>query len=480
MFDFQALAVWTVYEQEKKAPNREALSNTINTLEGRAQFQGLCQEVYTRVAEHDGNVYIDLTNPGHQVVEIDSTGWRVLDNPPVKFRRSTGMLPLPQPVTTGSLEKLRPLINSEGDETWVLDVAWLVGAMNPSGPYPISVDLGEQGAAKSTRQLIKRSTIDSVKAPLRSTPRDTRDLMIAARHGWIICFDNLSYLPDWLSDSFCRLSTGGGFATRQLYTNDDQEIFDARRPLMLNGIENVLRRPDLVDRALILNIPPIPESKRRTEGEIMTEFKRLHPGILGGLLNVVSAALREYPKVELSRLPRMADFAKWVVSGESALSWSPGIFMETYSENRDDAIQTTLEADSVASAILTLMENIEAWEGSPSELLLCLANIVDERTKNSKQWPGSASWLTRRLNRPATFLRAVGIEVDYKHSTDRIITIRKTVKNAVLGGEGAQKSINGDTHEMSSSLQLLFNTGSGGKDTKDGKNQTYSKDSLRF
>ena len=107
--------------------------------------------------------------------------------------------------------------------------------------------------------------MDPNTAALRSTPRDERDLVIAATNGWLIALDNLSHLSDWLSDALCRLATGSGFATRELYTNAEEAIFAAQRPVVMNGIEEVATRGDLLDRALILYLPTIPEAKRQDD-----------------------------------------------------------------------------------------------------------------------------------------------------------------------------------------------------------------------
>jgi hypothetical protein len=91
--------------------------------------------------------------------------------------------------------------------------------------------------------VLKR-LLDPTAAPLRSEPKEARELMIQSRNGWLLSFDNLSGLPVWLSDALCRLATGGGFATRELYTNDEEVIFDAKRPLVVNGIEDFITWAD--------------------------------------------------------------------------------------------------------------------------------------------------------------------------------------------------------------------------------------------
>jgi hypothetical protein len=159
--------------------------------------------------------------------------------------------------------------------------------------FPLLILSGEQGAAKSTTARLLRSLIDPNAAPLRSEPRDGRDLVIAASNRWLLALDNLSYLPDWLSDCLCRLVTGGGFATRELYMDAEETIFDSQRPVILTSIEDVADRGDLLDRAVILHLPSIPDEKRKTESAFWASADAVHPQILGCLLDAVSAGSKE-------------------------------------------------------------------------------------------------------------------------------------------------------------------------------------------
>ena len=86
--------------------------------------------------------------------------------------------------------------------------------------------------------------------------------MIRARNAWVLAFDNLSALPGWLSDAFCRLATGGGFSTGELHTNDEEVIFDATRPMAFNGIDDFITRADLLERSLLMRHPPIRAGRR--------------------------------------------------------------------------------------------------------------------------------------------------------------------------------------------------------------------------
>jgi hypothetical protein len=293
-------------------------------LEAQAQFDGPERAVHLRTAEHAGRIYLDLADEHWGAVEIAPDGWRVVACPPVRFRRPSGILPLPVPQPGGSIETLNPLNLSSRDD-FVLLVCWLLAALRPSGPYPLLAISGEQGSAKTVLSKLLKALIDPNAAPVRALSREQRELMIAANNSYLLAFDNLSGVPDWLSDALCRLATGGSFAVRQLYTDGEEVLFEVSRPILLNGIEDVISRPDLGDRAIFLTLEPIAQRNRRPEAELWREFELARPLILGALLDAVVHGLRRINHVQLEALPRMADFALWAAACETAF-WTAGTF----------------------------------------------------------------------------------------------------------------------------------------------------------
>ena len=276
------------FEETGGAPSSEALQSALNVIEAKAHFDAPERHVHIRVGGLDRALYLDLGDEAWRAVEIDATGWRVIENPPVRFRRASGMKPMPIPVSGGSVEILRSFLNVQSDADFVLVVAWALAGLRNRGPYPVIVLSGEQGSAKSTFSAILRALLDPNTAPLRALPREDRDLFIAANNGHVLAFDNVSGLPAWISDTLCRLATGGGFAVRQLYSDQDEVLFDAARPVILNGIEDIVTRPDLADRAVFLTLEPIPEERRRPEQELWAAFEAERPRILGVLLDAVA------------------------------------------------------------------------------------------------------------------------------------------------------------------------------------------------
>lgn len=398
------------YEAEGSAPSSQAVQDALDVLHGRARFEGAIYEVHTRIAEHEGAIYLDLCDEQWRVVQVTRDGWQAVKHSPVKFRRARGMLALPEPVKGGQVSRLRDFVNVAADD-WPLAVAWLVAAYRPGKPFPVLALHGEQGSAKSTTARVLRALIDPNRADLRSEPREERDLMIAAKNGWLIALDNLSRIPTWLSDALCRLATGGGFATRELYANDEEVLFDAKRPILLNGIEELATRSDLLERAIILNLPSIPEESRRTEAEFWQEFESARPAILGALLDSVSGALGAHDSVRLGKLPRMADFAQWATAAESSLGLPEGAFLAAYTGNRAASNDLALEASPIAAALVSFVEAEGRWLGTPSELLREINKQAGEDLQRQLGWPKAANSLSGILKRLAPNLRAAGVNI---------------------------------------------------------------------
>jgi hypothetical protein len=452
------------YEETGGAPSSEALKSARNTLEAKAQFNAPERVIHIRTAGADGRIYIDLCDETWRAVEIDSTGWRVIDNPPVRFRRTKGMLPLPIPVAGGSIKELRPYINvrptvdgqpSFSDADFVLAVAWILAALRPRGPYPNLAPLGEQGTAKTTLATLLRMLIDPNVVKTRALPRDEHNLFVAANNVHVLPFDNVSYLPEWLSDAMCRQATGGGYSTRELYTDEDEILFNVVRPVILNGIEEIITKPDLAERSIPLTLVPIPENKRRPEEDLLAAFEADRPRILGALLDAMATGLRRLPEVRsrLKNLPRMADFAFWVTACETAF-WEAGTFMNAYTANIAGAVETILHHNTVATAVrdfMAMQQPATTWTGTATELLELLGRVAGEKATKTKFWPTDGARLSGRLRRVATFLRKVGIEINLAqegHQRTRTVTITLVDGQGTPEGEAASDAkTDGQRHE---------------------------------
>jgi hypothetical protein len=419
------------YNATGAAAGAAVIASALDLLEARAQFDAPERAVNIRVAEHAGRLYLDLADEHWRAVTIGPDGWRVLGCPPVRFRRSPGMLPLPIPERGGSIEALRPFLNLSNQNDFVLIVAWLLAALRPDGPYPLLAISGEQGSAKTVLSKLLRALIDPNVGAVRALPREERELMISANNGHLLAFDNLSGLSSWLSDALCRLASGGSFAARQLYTNDEEMLFKAARPILLNGIEDIIGRPDLADRAIFLTLAPIREEQRRSETELWREFELARPAILGALLDAAAHGLKTLSSVHLDRLPRMADFALWATAFETGL-WPAGTFTRAYTANRKTAIEDVIEADPIAACVRQIMSERSSWTGSAADLLR--VSVERRRHIGDASWPKNPRALAGHLRRAQTFLRTLGIDITFSReggAGSRVIRMRTSLENCV-------------------------------------------------
>jgi putative DNA primase/helicase len=413
-------------------PNQNSLADALSTLSGNALYRGPEEQVHTRLAEHDGAVYLDLGNDAWEVVRITTEGWEVISAAPVKFVRSPDMLALPYPIDGGNFDLLRPVLNLD-DDNLILAVGWLVGALQPRGPFPVLVLEGTHGSAKSTAARFLLSLVDPRKAQIRGAPRTAHELSISAANSWCLGFDNLSEIRPWLSDALCRLSTGSGFSTRAYYTDDEEKIFEGIRPVLLNGIAIGVDREDLRDRCIFLSLPPIENSRRMTVAEVSTRFREIQPYVLGCLLDAVSCALRRSAEIKPGNLPRMADFVTWVSAAEPALGWSESSFCEAYSRNRIESNAIALESSQLYHPIARIADQ-GSWEGTATELydkVWCEGPTYGDSTK---QLPSSVKVLSQALRRLAPNLRQEGIRVEIfrtaGNGSKRMIRIRRLAIDA--------------------------------------------------
>jgi hypothetical protein len=376
------------------------ISTAFDNFELKAISSPVEREVHVRVARDADHLYIDLGDPQWRAVRVGSSGWSVVESPPVRFRRPLGMSSLPMPVRGGRIEALRPFLNSTASD-FTLAVAYLLAALYPHGPYPVLALYGEQGAAKTNFLRRLRRLIDPNLVEVSRLPLNTRDLVVAARNTHFLGFQNVSKLSDTMSDDFCQLATGGGLRLRTPFKDTDETLFRGARPIALEGINYVIAHGDLQSRSLIFELPAIDEYK--TERELLSEFEPRLPGIFGALLDMMARGLERLPTTRIAKPPRMADFAYW------ATACGVEGFEAAYDANRSNAIEVMLSHDPLAKEVRALAAKQGKWTGVMEDLL----NVVGPTAliKSTKK-------LSDDLRRLAPMLRSTGIEVVYEQRTE--------------------------------------------------------------
>jgi hypothetical protein len=442
---FKGWLRYRFWQENNTSPSPEAIEVCLSHVEARALFEENIpiREVFLRVAGLDDKIYVDLCNDDWTSIEVDALGWRVVKEPPVRFSRNSGMKELPTPVSGGSLSDLHGLLSVDGDGL-VIVVSWLLGALRGRSPYPVLCLAGPAGSSKSTAVCFLRDLIDPGKIEPGALPQEVRDLAIASAKRFVVGYDNLSGIPHPISDMLCRLATGGGFAVRQLYSDDGEVTFSHTRPIILAGIEDVVGRHDLTRRTLHITMGVIPAPTRKLLTTLKAEFRRSQPRILGRLLDITSVGLKNLPNTKMGKLPSLADFAQWMAACETA-EWPAGTFARIHDENEQALAVASLEADVVAAHVIEFLETRgpAGWQGTAKALLAQIDARVDDVQKRGRGWPKTPHAMAGRVRRATEIFRTQGwrVEKGFSSGKDHARTISFVqIKRAAPTSETSERS----------------------------------------
>jgi hypothetical protein len=369
-----------------------------------ALYESAEHQLYLRTAPAaDGGVYIDLADKAGKAIHVCLGGWRIIPRAPVKFYRPTNMKALPLPLREDpDASLLQLLLNLPNESEFRLLLTAISFALLPGKAYPIIVFEGQAGAAKTSAARIVRNVLDPNEVPVAGMPRG-QDLVSCAKNNAVIVLDNLSVLPAAVQDDLCRLATGGGMGGRRLYTNDGDASFNASRPVILTGINNLATRGDLADRSLPFHLAEV--VTRKTDAEIQQGFAYAHPRVLAGLLDIIVAGLSRLEEVQRAKPPlqRMADFTLWGYAVAPAIGWTEDDFRLAYRATRREASQTVIDSDPVAAGIVALIHGPERkgkpWSGLLTKLWKQLADAAGDaaRAPGFPRSPEALGWALKRV-----------------------------------------------------------------------------------
>ena len=420
------LLSYEFYRQYEEGIGSEIIKNVISVLEGKARFGGDKKTLNNRVAFVDGVLWYDLTNENWQCVRISKDGWVVVNEPPILFKRYSHHHPQVLPAVNGNIKLILKYINIISEEQKLLYLVFLVSCFIPNYPHPVIIIFGAQGAFKSTSSKLSVKTVDPSLLEVSVIPKGNEALVQNLDHHYFTFFDNVSYIKEEISDGLCRAVTGGGLSKRMFYTDDDDVIYSFKRCIGINGINNVVTRPDLLERSLLIELVRPDDEHRKNEGDIYENFDKDLPFILGGIFDALVTALRKRPEITIEKPPRMADFAFWGCAIAEALGYTQEQFLNAYKENSTKQTEMLLGDNIVATAIIHFMEDKDEWKGSSTKLLDLLGTqaFFENVDTREKYWPKGASILSRRLNELSTSLKQIGLSVTLSTSgTERSIHI---------------------------------------------------------
>jgi hypothetical protein len=259
----------------------------------------------------------------------------------------------------------------------------------------------------------------------------------------------------------CRIATGAGFGTRTLYSNADETLFQVCRPQLVNGIPDLAKAGDLIDRAIMIELPRRMSEDNASEEELWDQLEADRAEILGALLDAVSTALRLQKMIRLSERPRLVDFARWVEAAAPALGWKAGAFLSDYLENRVQAGRIAVEADPVAAMTLRFVCLTTKFTGTAETLLDSLNQHARDDEKRSQGWPRTAHHLSMRLRRAASALRRAGLVVEFRRGEHaRTIVLEKVPQQASGASAASGKRLGNGLPDAPDAADAVLHTSS--------------------
>ncbi|RLF03850.1 MAG: hypothetical protein DRJ60_07955, partial [Thermoprotei archaeon] len=372
---------WLSYEYFRETgntPSTVSLYSAISVLRGEALHRGRQYNLDVRVTGDENTIYYDLCTDDWRIIKITKDGWVIASHDTPIFRRYTHQRPQVIPKRDGNLKLLLKHVPLKDESDKKLFLPSVAASMIPHTPHIIIVFSGVPGSRKTTVSKMIKRLVDPSALKVQSPPNDRRELAQQLAHHYLCAFDNISGLTEWQSDMLCRAATGEGFSKRKLYTDEDDVIFEYRRAIVLNGIGGFIQRLDLLDRCIVFELDSVNESERKEERAVWSEFERDLPKIFGGLLNVISEAMRLLPDVREDLygkgLPRMADFCVWGEAIARALGYAEFEFYNAYRKRLKSQSREVLTSDILAYVLLDWLESLKddmgnvRWRGTASEL----------------------------------------------------------------------------------------------------------------
>jgi hypothetical protein len=456
-----------IWETENRTVNAEALKTASGTLAAFALGEGEIRKLHTRAAFHDGAVYYWLGT--NRVVRIDRGGWELVTDPPVLFRMVPNLKELPNPERGGSLAALEALLNLKEERDMRLFIAYMVTLPIEDLPRPILQPTGVMGSGKSTLcRAVKRTLDPTVPEAVRVDPRD---FLQKASHSYIVMLDNQNSLPGWAVDIICRLVTGEGDSKRKHYTDDEDFIYELKRGVLLNGINPPADRGDAQDRTLPIELERIPGNQRKAEAALWGAFDAAHGKILGALFDALSQTLERRESIELSEPPRLADWGYYVAAVYEVWGWGVNQFVADWRDIVKEQNWETFEGSAVAQAILEIMKVHNEYRAPASKLLKDLETEADKLnidTKRDKSWPGSPTWVWRRIREVMPLLESLGITAEQDRDQSR--------RDIVLrGGSGDSNPPKNDSRNKDAVMDAVISepAKTKGNDSSDSNDSRY-------
>jgi hypothetical protein len=218
-----------------------------------------------------------------------------------------------------TLDKFLHLANIQENSTRHLLKVYMISLVIPDIPHPMLQLHGEKGSTKSTLESFIKRIIDPSNPELLTIPYDRKEFVQQVSHNHTVYYDNTKVVPKWLPDEACKVVTGAGITKRKLYTDNEDVVYNFRRCIGFNGININLTESDALDRSILIELQRMKQEDRKPESKVISQFEEMLPHILGYIFDIIGKSIRIIDLINVSKLPRMADFALWGEAWDTSL-----------------------------------------------------------------------------------------------------------------------------------------------------------------
>ncbi len=456
--DFADTIRVTLYDQTKSTISPHALSNAISTINARIKYGKNVEDVALRNHKYDDCLYINVGDHTRRVIRVNKDGYGYVTDYKGKFITTSRMQSLPDIASKGDITLLKNHLNIN-DEELPLVYGWLLSTVAGVSPYLFLNIQGVAGSSKSVTAKALQSLVDPT-VSFSGAIANINDFALACANGYVVVQDNLSKVSRALADAMCIASTGGTHAKRQLYTNNDTCITQMHNPMIITNINSIANRGDLIERSVILDLPPMPKLQRKDEGDFWHAFNEDKSAIFTGILDGIVSGFKYIDRIQLDSKPRMADAAKWITACEQDIGMG-GKFMKAFAINQDMASVDGIDASPVGLALKSFMDKRECYKGKVTNLLQELNGIVGPRQALTRDWPATPNALTATLKRLIPNFKSIGIDIGRKESGTRDYVITNSnYKSENRGGSvgmfsGTDEAAVGNTSQIQKADEFM-------------------------
>lgn len=318
-------------DQNKKVPASSDVKDALKLVEAKCSLTDPAELALRSVkSEATGNIWVDLGRKDGLAVCITKQGWTTTKNidADVFFKRSSKIKELPLPVacpetnTFEALQAYRRFANIP-DAQWALVVGWMVTHMIPGYRAPLAFFLGGAGSGKTTLSTMTHFAVEGIKEKGSDTGGNDEDLTVAMSSERVRILNNISDIPEELSELLCKVYDGVSITKRKRYTDNDTTTLSINCSVIANGITVGRMKEDLKTRVLAIDVNPEhggtpwdgkPWGQETVAGadklSIDDEMERAHPEVLGALFTLMSQVLRYAPDVyDAAKQFRLEEYA---------------------------------------------------------------------------------------------------------------------------------------------------------------------------